>query len=214
MTGRRLADSAARIFLSLRRGSRVDELAKVARELYNLHHDKQKATSEYDQARRKFMSLTTEEYRQNEAILPVRTIEVPDEFFEKTGMDELAFVLSRFPGWQVEHRDKKEGSTIYVFRKDPNYMPDSVEIHEGEITIRVSKEVSDYTPEIDWDTLKQERPDLYKRLAKRRMVLEVNEGEFNKMVEEDPHEMAVLERHLKVKEPSLKVRPRKLKEEK
>jgi hypothetical protein len=78
---------------------------------------------------------------------------------------------------------------------------------------KVSKDVAEYTPEIDWETLKSERPDIFKKLAVKRTHYDVNEAALEELFE-DPEEASVLQRHLKVKPPSLRVTARRIEQEK
>jgi len=194
--------------------TRQERLEWLARRLYRINQLRGGVEDRRDETRKEFFRLVTDNFRKKEHLLPVRTIEVPDGFFDKTGMTRFDFVMTRFPGWMVEHceRNTATGITVFVLKKDPHYMPDTIDVEDDEGTIRVAKEVSEATPEIDWDSLQKERPDLYEKLAREKVVLEVNDEALEKMVTEEPEDMAVLQRHLKVKEPSLKVRARRLKD--
>src|SRR4029078_831601 len=128
--------------------------------------------------------------------LPVKTIEVPKEFFETTGMEMEDFAASRFPNWDVEHieKDVSTGNTTFVLKQNYKYVSGVVDVDDGDKILRVSKEVSEYTPEIDWDTLKSERPDLFEQLAEPVTTYEINESQFDKLVDEQPEELATLQR--------------------
>jgi hypothetical protein len=86
-----------------------------------------------------------------------------------------------------------------------------VEVNAGGDLVQVAKDVSEFTPEIDWTTLKQERPDLYERLARHVIHTEVNEEELEKMYQETPEDIATLERHLRVREPVLRATAKRVK---
>ena len=133
-------------------------------------------------------------------------------------MDE--FVESRFPGWIVEHveKDIRTGDTVLIVKKDPNYMPLVIDteyapdfFHEPK-PVRVSKLVNEYSPEVDWETLTAEFPDLAEQLGKAvtRVEIELDEDVLERMVEEEPDILAKLQRHLKTKKPVLKMTAREV----
>lgn len=185
-----------------------ERIEHVAKELAEYAADEKKLKGLRNDAKDEFFKLIRE--RHQHSILPVRTIEIPVEFFASTDMSYEEFVESRFPGWLVEHIERNISTDyiVFVLKRDPMYISDAVEV-DG---LRVSKVVSEYTPEIDWETLQKERPDVFDKLAEPQLVYNVNEENLERMMEESPEELAILQRHMRVKKPALKVTSRKVKD--
>jgi hypothetical protein len=165
------------------------------------------------ETRKEFFRMAEEVWGGRDHLLPVRTVEIPETFFKTTGMSQAEFVETRFPGWDVEHVELNTVSRnrIFVLKRNPKYLGRVVEVNAGGDLVQVAKDVSEFTPEIDWTTLKQERPDLYERLARHVIHTEVNEEELEKMYQETPEDIATLERHLRVREPVLRATAKRVK---
>jgi len=193
--------------------TREERLQKIAQDLYEISVDDKRNKSTRDDLKDEFFRLLDYEYKGRAHILPVKTIEVPDTFWHSTQMTYDEFVRSRFPGWNVEHVEKSISTnrTVFVLKRDPQYVPGLVEVQDDEGTIKVAKEVAEYTPEIDWTTLQQERPDLFEKLSRPRVIMELDDDAFEKLAMEEPEELATLERHMVVRPPALKVQPRRMK---
>lgn len=193
--------------------NREERLEHIARELAELTAEERDIKALRDDAKEEFFRLLRD--RHKHSVLPVRTVEVPDEFFHSTGLSYDEFVESRFPGWLVEHVEKNIAMhrTVFVLKRDPEYLTDAVDITTDEGTLRVSKVVAEYTPEVDWESLRREDEKLFDKLAQPQLVYNVNEEALERLMEEEPHELAKLQRHMKVRKPSLKVTSRKVKDE-
>lgn len=192
--------------------TREQRLQKIARDLFDISEEEKQSKKNRSDLREELFRLLEYEFQGRDHILPIKTVEVPETFWEATGMSKSEFVQTRFPGWNVEHVEKNiiTKQTVFVLKRDPRYLPGVVELEDDPL-IKVSKEVAEYTPEIDWTTLQQERPDLFEKLAKPKVVLELDDDALEKIANTEPEELATLERHMIVKEPSLKVQPRRLK---
>lgn len=193
---------------------REERLQYLAKQLYSHSQTEKELKKSREELREEFFRLLDDGLSGREHVLPVKTIEVPDAFWATTGMTKEQFVDSRFPGWKIEHCEKNitTNQTVFVLKRDPSYVPGMVDATFGDTHIRVSKEIAEYTPEIDWTTLQAERPDLFEKLAKTKVVLELDDDELERLAVENPEELATLQRHMKVREPSIKVQPRKLKD--
>ena len=195
--------------------TRQERLEQVARELYRAKREEIEASTTTKDLRDEFFRLYDDGFKGQSYILPVKTIEVPDEFFATTGMSKEDFMSSRFPSWEIEHIEKNTSihTTVFVMRQNPKYVPGVLDLDDEGKTLRVSKEVSEYTPEIDWDTLKRERPDLWERLAQPVTTYEIDEEEFSKLVEDTPEELATIQRHMKVRQPVLRATAKRIKKD-
>lgn len=200
--------------------TREEQLKKVAREFYDTKATERAWSKDSDALRSEFFRLHDEQFKGKGYLLPVKTIEVPDEFWHSTQMSKEDFVSSRFPGWDVEHCEYNTalGKTVFVLKRNPQYIPGMVELpeedlpgEEGDYLIRVSKEISEYTPEIDWETLRQERPDIWDKIAQPITSYEIDEEGFEKLVEETPEELATIQRHMKVRKPVLRATAKRVK---
>ncbi len=190
-------------------------LEHVARDFYKTKQAERLVNETVQDLRDEFFRMHDEAVKGRSYTLPVKTIEVPDEFFAVTGMSAEEFVESRFPNWNVEHVEKNTATnkTTFILKQNYRYVPGIVEIDDDDKVIRVAKEVSEYTPEIDWETLKAERPDLFDKLAQPVTRYEIDEVGFAEMVDKNPEELATLQRHMKVKPPTLRATARRVKKD-
>lgn len=196
--------------------TREERLQQIALDLFDISDESKKAEKNRELLKSEFFRLLDLGYKGRANILPVKTIEVPDEFWIKTGMSKEEFVETRFPGWKVEHVEKNisKDQTVFVLKQDATYLPAVVEVEsvDGQ-KIKVAKEVAEYTPNIDWDTLNAERPDLFEKLAHFKTVVELDDAALERIALETPEELATLERHMIVKKPALKVTSRRMKDD-
>jgi len=194
---------------------REEKLRQVAYKFYKAAQEEKRVKAEREELRSDLFRLLDYDFKGKDHLLPVRTFEVPEQFFRDTGLSYDEFVKTRSPGWKVEHVEKNVTTdlTTFVLKKDPNYVNRIIEVDADEGKIQVSKEISEYPPEIDWETLVVERPDLYEKLAKEVVVIQLNDEELEKLFEEQPEELAVLQRHMVVKQPVIRIVPRKVKDD-
>lgn len=198
--------------------TREERLADIARKLFEHKAREREYSEETKELREEFIRLHDDGIKGKAFRLPVKTIEIPGEFWDRTGMSMEDFIATRFPNWDVEHieRDISTGKTTFVLKQNYKYVSGVVDVNDTEDEnkiIRVSKEVSEFTPEIDWDSLRRERSDLWERLADPKIVYEINEDEFDKLVENNPEELATLQRHMKVKPPTIRTTARRIKKD-
>ncbi len=174
----------------------ADEIASTTKEIKELEGQKNSNKQE-------FFDLVEDEFRGRDYLLPIRTVDVPDVFFDKTDMGYEEFCDTRFPGWDIEHIEKNiaEHKTTFVMKKSPKLMGQAVTTD----TVVVTKSVVEYGPEIDWETLKKERPDLWDAISKDVTHQIVDEERFTEALTEEPELLSILERHMKVREPSVKI---------
>lgn len=167
------------------------QIENLVSDLYHVTTQEKELKARKEELRDELFGVANRE--QPEHLLPTATIEVPFEFFNTTGMTYDDFLKSRFPTWDLQDYEVKDNSVVFILRKGKSYMPWKYE----DDYYKLSKSPVEPTPEIDWDTLEIERPDLFGRLAKEKITYEVNEEEFNKLLQEDPTVYEVLRRHSK-----------------
>lgn len=195
-------------------------LRDVAYSLVDATEKEKQAKQLREQAREEFFRMADEMWRSKEDLVPVQTVEVPQDFFVSTGLTQEQFMETRYPGWDIEHVELNPATMkrTFILKRNIRYLPRLVEVKEwpedtNSPIFKVSKDVAEYTPEIDWETLKAERPDLFKKLSVRKTTYELNEKALEELFEGDPEEASVLQRHLKVRPPSLRVTARRIEQE-
>lgn len=193
---------------------RDERLRWLAQQLTEVAEEEKAVKKNRSDLREEFFRLLDHEQRGQEHLLPVITVEIPHDFFQNTGLSKEDFARTRFPDWDVEHVEHNiaTGMLVFVFRKNPHFVPRSVEIEDSQGTVRVSKDVAEYSPEIDWETLQKDRPDLYQKLAVPVVSHELNERALEQLINETPEEVATLQRHMTVKQSSLRATPRRVKD--
>jgi hypothetical protein len=193
---------------------REQRLAHIARQLYETVENEREVKKSREDLRKEFFRLHDAGLGANH-ILPVRTVEIPESFFKATGLSQEEFVTRRFPGWKVEHVELNtvEKKRTFVLKRDTKYVAGVVDIEDEGQTVRVSKEVVEYSPEVDFESLKKERPDLYRKLKKTVKVDVLDDDKFEALLAEHPEELSVVERHLVVKEPALRATVKRVKDE-
>lgn len=133
--------------------------------------------------------------------LETTSIFIPKEFWSATGISLEAFIETRYPTWELMHTENKDDGDILILQKRKEFLNRTY----NEDGYTVSKVIVEGTTEIDWDTLQRERPDLFDKLARPRLVIELDENEFARMVNEDPEFISILDRHRIVKSPQKRV---------
>lgn len=193
--------------------NRQERLEHLAKEIF-LAKEKEKTYKEaLEDLRDKFFDLLEDDVRGKSHLLPVQTIEVPKEFFYRTGMSEQDFIKSRFPGWDVEHVEANIATSIHTFvlKKNPRFIPGVIELDLDGRKLRVSKEIAEFEPDIDWKTLEAEDPELCDELIIWEKVPVLNDDALERMIEDKPEVLEKLRRHMKVKSPSLRATAREIK---
>ena len=199
----------------MEREERLEYLARIYYELNERKRDYEKTLKEY---RSEIFKLFSYEFSGTDYILPVRTIEVPFSFWESTKMTKEEFVLSRFPGWILEHIERNIATKvdIFILKRDPDFIGTSITTDSmliGGVPIRIAKEINEMTPVVDWVTLERERPDLFDILATPKVSYEMNEQKLEELMLEGSDVLSVLARHLKVSAPQQRITARKIKNE-
>lgn len=183
--------------------TRQERLVHLARMLDSISRDDKARRQNRETLKSEFFQLLEEERKEKPELLPVITAEVPLEFFECTGISYDEFIETRYPGWIIEHLERNitTDNVVFVLRRDPMYVTDKVVIDN----IQVSKVVAEYTPEIDWESLEKENPELLERISRTEVIRKIDDDKMQEMMEHSPADLAILRRHTKVRKPSLKV---------
>jgi hypothetical protein len=140
-------------------------------------------------------------YDGKEYLLPQTSIIVEERFFKMTGMTHEEFAKSRFPTWDVVYISPSFDVVTFVFKKKREYMPFGWEDEET----KISRSVSEYTPEIDWYSLSALEPELFRTIGKEVTSYELDEEKLAEIVASDPSVKERLMIHTKHKEPTIRV---------
>lgn len=190
-----------------------EELELVAQKLVQISEAEKECKENRAFLKQEFLDLIDEDNKGQDHLLPVITIEIPADFLTKVGLTEKEFLLSRFPAWDVEHSEMGEDVEVFILKKKPRYLPRVVEKDNLFNTIKVSKDVAEYNPEIDWDTLGKEFPNLVEAISVPVVTRELEEKKFEEELERNPELLSTLQRHMKVKQPVIRVTPRRIKKD-
>jgi hypothetical protein len=183
----------------------TDKIEALAKKLIEAKQEETRAGSYRRDLQDKFFAEITKDYAsRDKTARPVTTITVPGDFWEKTNLTMTEFLETRFPGWELESVDTD--GTMHL-RKSSAYMAAQVEVGDTKIT----KSVTEYQPQIDWATLKEELPEVFDRLVLISMSYELDEAELERMIEDRPEILTELRRHMTVKKPALKALTGKVK---
>jgi hypothetical protein len=192
-------------------------LEGAAAELAHADRAKKDSEAEHSRARGEFLRLATA--RAGEGTLARQTVRVPLDYFERTGMADLEYLLSRHPAQRlVESEDDGEaGERVFLLEEDPEYRPLSVSVEEGERRLSVGRTVQTSKPTLDLESLRRDDPDLYDEIMVEtvipaRTVSEPSGDKIQEVALRDPSKVAVIQRNTIVPAPSVRLTP--IKEEK
>lgn len=182
----------------------MTDLATLAARLKKLSDQEKDIKAEKDGLRSELFNYGAKDYEGKEYLLPTTTITVPKIFWHTTGFTEFDFIRSRFPTWDIEvaEYDDLANTTTFVLRKNPLYAPFKYE----DDALKLSKSVTEPTPEIDFESLKAERPDLFDKITKEVISLELDGEALEAAIAEDQEVVSILTRHTKyTREPQQRV---------
>lgn len=165
---------------------------------------KVKATKE--KLRKELLDLIIDEFEEKDFLRPVVSDSIPHSFFEKTGISHTEFIKTRYPGWELLKTINEESSVTFVLQKLPEYVGKVIDLGGAQL----SKLVVEYTPEIDWDSLNKEFPELAERISKTIETIAIDEDALAEEVEQNPEIFSILRRHTRTKPPSVRILPREL----
>lgn len=131
--------------------------------------------------RQELFEVADDSYEGKDYLVPVTSIYVPIEFFEKTGMSYEDFVATRYPAWELVSKSGDFDIKVLILRKKTEYMPWEYEDDE----VSVARSISEATPDIDWDSMQLVDPDLFDRLAIPVTKYELNESVLQGAINED-----------------------------
>jgi len=109
-------------------------------------------------------------------------------------------MATRYPSWNLIKLIEDDEETTFIFRKRPEYMGKVIELEDA----KLSKIAVEYSPEIDWESLAAEYPDLAEKLSKEEVRKVVNDEALEQEAKNNPDLFAILRRHMVVKTPTNK----------
>lgn len=173
--------------------SQKRSLAEVTTELAAVDRKLKATEKTRETLRAEFFFCATEQIKMEP--LAKRVLTLPKAFFHLTKMGFEDFVTSRYPTWRLENYESLPGTDTFtlIIEEDPEYVPyEYINDRTREV---VSRQVASSSPQIDTETLKMERPDLWEKIMKPVITYEVNDEALTTAVVEDPSIVAVLQRH-------------------
>lgn len=137
----------------------MSDLAVITTKLGSAHATSKKAEKELKESRSEFFVAVDDEIVENET-LARQTISVPE------GLDAEAYVKQFHPGWRVVDSGSK--AHTYIIEEDPAFKKFVYVNHEDGNVYR--RNVSQAGPSLDDDRLKEENPELWKRITEVKVV--------------------------------------------
>jgi hypothetical protein len=100
-------------------------LRHVAYRLVDATEQEKQAKQNREEAKAEFFRMADEMWRSKEDLIPVQTVEVPQEFFVSTGLTQEEFMETRYPGWEIEHVELNPATMkrTFILKRDIKYLP-------------------------------------------------------------------------------------------
>lgn len=181
----------------------MTDVPEIIRELQELDEFIREANSRREQLRQQFFNIATLKIKMEGSPPLGRRVVLPEGWFDRCGLTEEAFLESRFPTWELTRRQERDGEIIFTLQKNPDYLPWGTT--HGEL--RLAREIQEYNPAIDWDTLERDDPDLFEALARPKVVYELDDEVTDAVLRERPEALEILSRHLVSRPPARKLSP-------
>lgn len=178
-------------------------ISEIARELKKVDVLRKEVEARRSFLRDEFFNEATGHVRTSS--LPRKVVVIENSFWARAELNETHFFVTRYPSWRVVERKSNEVEATYILERDPSFVPWS--FTDEETNIVVARQIVEATPEIDWVTLHKDRPDIFDRISRPKVIIELDEEGFGKATEEFPELPEVISRHLKVKPPVKKLAP-------
>lgn len=173
---------------------------RLGKKWVKLNAQEKKVKESKDKIRGQLTGAIRDSYAETEHLLPTLTETIPNTFFEDTGLSHDRFLGSRYPSWNLIKTVPGRNETTFILRKRPEYMGKVIELEDQ----KLSKIAVEYTPEIDWETLDKEFPDLAQKLSKEVTTRVLDEMALEQEAKDNPELFAILRRHMISKTPTNK----------
>ena len=180
---------------------------KVVSKWVRLDSQEKKVKETKEKLRKELLDMLREDNAERSNLLPVISETIPDTFFEVTGISEDRFLASRYPGWNLIKTMDEDGATVYILQKKPEFMPVVLPVDDE---VQVTKTIIEYTPEIDWETLSKEYPEVAERISKVVETRVIDDKALEAESENNPEIFSILRRHTITKTPANKLQQRKI----
>ena len=173
---------------------------RLGKKWIRLQSQEKKVKESKDKIRGQLTGAIRDSFAEAEHLLPTLTETIPNTFFEDTGLSHDRFIGSRYPSWNLVKTIPGRSETTFILRKRPEYMGKVIELEDA----KISKIAVEYAPEIDWESLGKEFPDLAEKLSKDEVRKVVNDEALEQEAKDNPELFAILRRHMVVKTPTNK----------
>lgn len=141
-------------------------------------------------------------YDGKDYLLPLYSVAIPKEFVETE--DALPnFLDSRFPSWALENYKYDESLEQWevLMKRRREFMPF---VYEDEGFV-LSRSVAENTPELDWNLMAKLEPDLFQKIAKAKVVFELDEDQLGQAIGDDPELATRIQLYAIHKKPTLRI---------
>ena len=179
------------------------KLTRLAKKLQKVDIARKKIEAERDALKAELFIVAAAENKTK--TLPRKVITIEASFWKKTKLSEAHFFATRFPSWNIVGKESNEQQATFILERDPHFVPWSYTDEES--LVRIGKRISESAPDIDWNTLAAEDEALFARLAKPKVIYELDKVEFEKVMAAEPDALSVLSRHLTTKRPTESLAP-------
>lgn len=190
----------------------MSDFDEIVREIRELQEQKKEVEKTLERSRKRLFNLINEQEKKSPS-LPTKRIEVALDFFTTCNIDPEDFLITRYPSWDlVEYGIDEEARTaVFQLRKNPEYTSFLYQ-PPGE-NWKIGREIQEYDPSLDIETLKLEDPELVSRLVVEHVTYKLDPDALAIVMQTEPEKLAVLERHLTAKKPAQKLSPARKTEE-
>jgi hypothetical protein len=146
----------------------MSDLAAITTKLGSAHATSKKAEKELKESRSEFFVAIDDEIVENET-LARQTIELPSDIPFPVNEDDqgvINYVKQFHPGWRLADVGSKENT--YIIEEDPSFKKFVyVNRKDGQVYRR---NVSQAGPSLDDERLKEENPELWKRITESKVI--------------------------------------------
>lgn len=143
----------------------MSDLAAITTKLGSAHATSKKAEKELKESRSEFFVAIDDEIVETET-LARQTIEFESPAGEEDAEDLLTHIKKFYPGWRLAETGSKEHT--HIIEEDPAFKKFVYVNHDDGNVYR--RNVSQAGPSLDDDRLKEENPELWKRITEVKVV--------------------------------------------
>lgn len=177
-------------------------LNSIIKEIYETNNDIKRLEDFKSELRLRFFELA-DQYLSNSGSLQTQV--VPEKCASRAQAE--AYIDDNFPGWRIVQYDPNQ----IVIEEDPAKMKFEWTNSDG---YQISRTTAVVGTTFDYEKLEREAPDVFSDIVEAKMVYELNEKKAQKLIEEKPEYLSVLQESTKLGKIQLRMSsPKKVKDE-